>query len=281
VDMVANSLRRARTEMREGKRPIASFLFLGPTGVGKTELAKTISHVYFHKKDLMIRLDMSEYQEESSIKKMIGDVDGTKGYLTESVRQKPFSLILLDEFEKANPKIFNLFLQVMDDGRLTDGGGQTIDFTNSIIIATSNAGSNYIQDEIGKGTPIEQIKGSLINEQLSQILRPELINRFDGIIVFKPLAESDIIAIARLMLADVAGMLKAKGIELEISDAGLAQIAHLGYDPKFGARPLRRLIQDKIEDNIAKLILGNELQRRDTIIINDSAELEVRKGRAL
>jgi ATP-dependent Clp protease ATP-binding subunit ClpC len=281
VDMVANSLRRARTEMREGKRPIASFLFLGPTGVGKTELAKTISHVYFNKKDLMIRLDMSEYQEEASIKKMIGDSDGTKGYLTEAVRQKPFSLILLDEFEKANPKIFNLFLQVMDDGRLTDGGGQTIDFTNSIIIATSNAGSNYIEDEIVKGTPIEEIKNSLINEQLSQMMRPELINRFDGIIVFKPLSENDIIAIARLMLADVAGMLKVKGIELEISDAGLAQIAHLGYDPKFGARPLRRLIQDKIEDNIAKKILGNELQRRDTLVINDSADLEVRKGRAL
>ncbi|MDD5527829.1 MAG: ATP-dependent Clp protease ATP-binding subunit [Patescibacteria group bacterium] len=281
VDMVANSLRRARTEMREGKRPIASFLFLGPTGVGKTELAKTISRVYFNKKDLLVRLDMSEYQEEDSIKKMIGDSDGTKGYLTEAVRQKPFSLILLDEFEKANPKIFNLFLQVMDDGRLTDGQGQTIDFTNSIVIATSNAGSNYIEDEIIKNTPIEQIKNSLINEQLSRIMRPELINRFDGIIVFKPLSEKDTVAIARLMLADVAGMLKAKGMELEISDAGLAEIARLGYDPKFGARPLRRLIQDKIEDEIAKKILGNELARRDTVVINDSAEIEVKKAREL
>jgi ATP-dependent Clp protease ATP-binding subunit ClpA len=281
VSMVANSLRRARTEMREGKRPIASFLFLGPTGVGKTELAKTISRVYFNKKDLMIRLDMSEYQEESSINKMIGDVDGTKGYLTEAVRQKPFSLILLDEFEKANPKIFNLFLQVMDDGRLTDGQGQTIDFTNSIIIATSNAGSNYIQDEIGHGTSIDEIKNSLVNEQLSQIMRPELINRFDGIIVFKPLSEKDIVAIARLMLSDVSVMLEAKGIELETTDAGLLQIAHLGYDPKFGARPLRRLIQERIEDNIAKMLLGNELARRDTVIINDNAELEVRKGREL
>ncbi len=281
VSMVANSLRRARTELREGKRPIASFLFMGPTGVGKTELAKTISQVYFNKKNLLIRLDMSEYQEEDSIKKMIGDPDGTKGYLTEAVRQKPFSLILLDEFEKANPKIFNLFLQVMDDGRLTDGQGETIDFTNSIIIATSNAGSNYIEDEISKGTPIEQIKESLVNEQLSQIIRPELINRFDGIIVFKPLSEDDIVAIARLMLADVAGMLKSKGMELEISDAGLRQIAHLGYDPKFGARPLRRLIQDKIEDEIAKKILGSELVRRDTVVINDQAEIEIAKGRQL
>jgi ATP-dependent Clp protease ATP-binding subunit ClpC len=281
VNMVANSLRRARTEMREGKRPIASFLFMGPTGVGKTELAKTISRVYFHKKDLLIRLDMSEYQEEDSIKKMIGDADGTKGYLTEAARQKPFSLILLDEFEKANPKIFNLFLQVMDDGRLTDGEGRTIDFTNSIIIATSNAGSNYIQEEIIKGAPIEQIKNSLINEQLNKIMRPELINRFDGIIVFKPLSEADIVAIARLMLADVAGMLKAKGVELAISEAGLVKIAHLGYDPKFGARPLRRLIQEKIEDEIAKKILSNELARRDTVVINDNAEIEIRKGREL
>jgi ATP-dependent Clp protease ATP-binding subunit ClpA len=281
VDMVANSLRRARTELREGKRPIASFLFLGPTGVGKTELAKTISRVYFNKKDLMIRLDMSEYQEEDSINKMIGDVGGVKGYLTEAVRQKPFSLILLDEFEKANPKIFNLFLQVMDDGRLTDGQGQTIDFTNSIIIATSNAGSNYIQEEIGKKTPIEEIKNSLVNEQLSQIMRPELINRFDGIIVFKPLSEDNIVAIAKLMLNDLAEMLETKGITLEISDAGLLQIARLGYDPKFGARPLRRLIQERIEDDIAKMILGNQLQRRDTVIINENAELEIKKGREL
>jgi len=281
VNMVANSLRRARTELREGKRPIASFLFLGPTGVGKTELAKTISRVYFAKKDLLIRLDMSEYQEEDSIKKMIGDPDGTKGYLTEAVRKKPFSLILLDEFEKANPKIFNLFLQVMDDGRLTDGQGETIDFTSCIIIATSNAGSNYIQDEIRQGTPIEVIQNSLINEQLSAIMRPELLNRFDGIIVFKPLEEKDIMAIARLMLSDVAEMLKTKGMELEVTDAGLAQLAHLGYDPKFGARPLRRLIQERIEDSIAKKILGKELLRRDTVFINDEAEVEVKKGRKL
>jgi ATP-dependent Clp protease ATP-binding subunit ClpC len=281
VSMVANSLRRARTEMREGKRPIASFLFLGPTGVGKTELAKTISRVYFKKKDLTVRLDMSEYQEEDSVKKMIGDTDGTKGYLTEAVRQKPFSLVLLDEFEKAHPKIFNLFLQVMDDGRLTDGQGQTIDFTNTIIIATSNAGSNYIQDEIRRGTSIEEIKNSLINEQLSQIIRPELINRFDGIIVFKPLSEADIMAIARLMLADVGVMLETKGIELSMTEEGVRIIAHLGYDPKFGARPLRRLIQERVEDEIAKKILSGELARRDAVIINEKAEVEIKKGREL
>ena len=281
VKMVANSLRRARTEMREGKRPIASFLFLGPTGVGKTELAKTIARVYFAKKDLLIRLDMSEYQEETSVGKMIGDAGGQKGYLTEAVRQKPFSLILLDEFEKAHPKIFNLFLQVMDDGRLTDGDGNTVDFTNSIIIATSNAGSNYIQDEIGKGTPLEEIKNFLINQQLNQIMRPELINRFDGIIVFKPLSEDDTAEITRLMLADVRQMLKNKGIELEASEQGMRRLAQLGYDPKFGARPLRRLIQERIEDEIAKKILSKELNRRDTVVINDQAEVEVKKRREL
>lgn len=281
VNMVANSLRRARAEMREGKRPIASFLFLGPTGVGKTELAKTISRVYFNKKDLLVRLDMSEYQEEDSVKKMIGDATGIRGYLTEAVRQKPFSLILLDEFEKAHPKIFNLFLQVMDDGRLTDGQGQTIDFTNSIIIATSNAGSSYIQEEIIKGSSLESIKKELINIQLAQVMRPELINRFDGIIVFKPLTEKDIIAIARLMLADVGKMLKVKGVDLEMSEEGIKKLAHLGYDPKFGARPLRRLIQEKVEDEVAKKILGNELERRDTIVINDEAEIEVKKRREL
>lgn len=281
VNMVANSLRRARAEMREGKRPIASFLFLGPTGVGKTELAKTISRVYFNKKDIMIRLDMSEYQEESSVKKMIGDVNGIHGYLTEAVRQRPFSLILLDEFEKAHPKIFNLFLQVMDDGRLTDGQGQTIDFTNSIIIATSNAGSSYIQEEIIKGSSLESIKKNLINVQLGQVMRPELINRFDGIIVFKPLSKKDIIAITRLMLAGVEKMLNLKGIELETSEEGIKKLAHLGYDPKFGARPLRRLIREKVEDEIAKKILGNELERRDTIFINDEAEIEIKKRREL
>jgi len=281
VKMVSDALRRARAELRSGKRPIANFLFLGPTGVGKTELAKTITRVYFKKKDFMIRLDMSEYQHEDSIKKMIGDVDGTQGYLTEAVRQKPFSLILLDEFEKANPKIFNLFLQVMDDGRLTDGQGRTVDFTNSIIIATSNAGSDYIQTEVRNGTPVEDLKETLINEHLSKIMRPELVNRFDGIIVFKPLSEEDTKQIARLMLNDIAEMLKEKGIGLEISDQGISILAAAGYDPKFGARPLRRLMQERVENEIAKKLLSGELKRRDIVSINDLAEIEVIKGKKL
>ena len=281
VEMVAASLRRARTEMREGKRPIASFLFLGPTGVGKTELAKTVAEVYFGDEDYMIRLDMSEYQHQASIEKMIGSPAGTLGYLTEAVRKSPFSLILLDEFEKAHPEILNLFLQVMDDGRLTDGQGRTIDFTNSIIIATSNVGAVFIQEQIVAGTGIEEIKQKLINEQLNKVLRPELINRFDGVIVFKPLSLNEVEAITKLMLNKVQRMLEAKGIGLECEPAGVKKLAGLGFDPKFGARPLRRLIQEKIENEIANLVLAGGLKRRDTVVIDGEANVKVEKGREL
>ncbi len=281
VKMAADSLRRARTALKSDKRPIASFLFLGPTGVGKTELAKTIAKVYFQKSDFLVRLDMSEYQHEDSVIKMIGDTNGASGYLTDAVRHKPFSLILLDEFEKAHPKIFNLFLQVMDDGRLTDGQGRTVDFTNSIIIATSNAGSEFIQAEVGRGEPIENIKESLLNEYLNKVLRPELINRFDGIIVFKPLTEEEIKQVARLMMKDFEKMLEEKGIALELSEDGVAELARQGYDPKFGARPLRRLIQEKIENEAAKLLLAKKLERRDVLVINKDIGLEVKKGQAI
>ncbi len=281
VDMVSNSLRRARVELREGKRPISSFLFMGPTGVGKTELAKTISQVYFGQEDYMTRLDMSEYQHQDSIKKMIGDANGAKGYLTEAVRQRPFSLILLDEFEKAHPNIFDLFLQVMDDGRLTDGEGRTIDFTNSIIIATSNAGSNYIQKEIGKGTSTEEIKTALINEQLNKVMKPELINRFDGIIVFKPLSEQNVVEIAKLMLEGIGRMLKEKGIFFESTEKGASILAKEGYDPKFGARPLRRLLQQKIENKIAMKILSGDIERRDKVIVGEDAKIKVEKAQEL
>ncbi|NTU99368.1 ATP-dependent Clp protease ATP-binding subunit, partial [Candidatus Falkowbacteria bacterium] len=274
VDMVAASLRRARAQLTEGKRPIASFLFLGPTGVGKTELAKSVAKVYFGDEKYMIRLDMSEYQTQDTIAKMIGD-SGNKGYLTEAVRQAPFSILLLDEFEKAHPEILNLFLQVMDDGRLTDGQGHTIDFTNCILIATSNAGAIYIQDQVKKGAPIEQIKDVLINEHLNKIMRPELINRFDGVIVFKPLSQENVVEIARLLLKKIENNLKNKGIRMRVEEAGIALIAELGFDPKFGARPLRRLLQDRIENVVANKILSGEVRRRDTIVITAEAQVEV------
>jgi len=280
VGAISASLRRARAQLSSGKRPIANFLFLGPTGVGKTELAKAVAQVYFGGEQYMIRVDMSEYQASDSINKMIGG-KGSKGYLTEAVRQAPFSLLLLDEFEKAHPDILNLFLQVMDDGRLTDGEGKTIDFTNSILIATSNAGALYIQEQVKAATPIEQIKEVLINEHLNKIMRPELINRFDGVIVFKPLGEAEVEAIAKLMLGKTSKALEEKGISMRISDGGLKKLAELGYDPKFGARPLRRVIQDRVENAIANLILAGGVKRRDVVVINDEAEVSIEKAAEL
>ncbi|MFZ4631661.1 MAG: AAA family ATPase [Patescibacteria group bacterium] len=281
VKAVSSSLRRARAQLKEGTRPIASFLFLGPTGVGKTELAKAVSEVYFGDEDYLVRIDMSEYQHPDSIKKMIGDSDGTMGYLTEAVRKKPFALILLDEIEKAHPDILNLFLQLLDDGRLTDGQGKTISFTESIIIATSNIGAVYIQDQIKANTNINLIKQELIDNQLNKYMRPELINRFDGIIVFRPLTENDVLSVATLMLKKIKKNLGDKGINLKADKDGVLILAHEGYDPKFGARPLRRLLQDKVEDSIANLILSGELKRRDTVVINSRAKIEVEKASIL
>jgi ATP-dependent Clp protease ATP-binding subunit ClpB len=211
---------------------------------------------------------------------MIGEADSL-GHLTEAVRQTPFSLVLLDEFEKAHPDILNLFLQVMDDGRLTDGQGRVIDFTNTIIIATSNAGALFVQEEVVKGTDIGTIKRALINEHLVKSMKPELINRFDGIVVFKPLTEDDIVTIAKLMLKRMSKMLETKGIGLEFRDEGLRVLAHAGFDPKFGARPLRRVLQDRVENIIANKLLSGELDRRDKIIINEKGEVEAEQAREL
>jgi len=278
VAMVASALRRARVELREGKRPIANFLFLGPTGVGKTELAKTVAETYFGREDYMIRLDMSEYQNKDSVSKMIGDQTGVQGYLTEAVRKMPFALVLLDEIEKAHPDILNLFLQVMDDGRLTDGQGRTIDFTNSILIATSNVGSALIQENVRAGKTMEAIKEELIEKELVKAMRPELINRFDGVIIFKPLDEGNVISIANLMLKKIAKMLDAKGYGFEISDAAVKQLATLGFEPEFGARPLRRLLQERVEDAIATKILEGGIARRDTIVMDHNLNIVIKKA---
>ena len=278
VKAVSASLRRARAAMKDSKRPIASFLFLGPTGVGKTELAKAVSAIYFGSEDYLIRLDMSEYQNQDSVRKMIGDVDGTLGYLTEAVRKKPFSLVLLDEVEKAHPDILNLFLQMLDDGRLTDGQGRTISFAESIIIATSNIGAIFIQDQIKAKTSLNIIKQELIDNQLREHMRPELINRFDGIIVFKPLDEENIFTITTLMLKKIKKMLAEKGIGLKADKDGVTILAQAGYDPKFGARPLRRLLQDRVENIVANKILAGELKRRDQVVINNKAEITVEKA---
>ncbi len=280
VKMVSASLRRSRAELRDEKRPISSMLFLGPTGVGKTELAKTVAEVYFGAEDTMLRFDMSEYQEQSSIGRLIGTPE-TNGILTEAVRQKPFSLVLFDEVEKAHRDILNLFLQVMDDGRLTDGRGNTIDFTNTIIIMTSNAGAQIIQDDIRAGVEMETIKQKLINEQLKAYFRPELLNRFDGIIVFTPLTMNEIIAIARLLAKKIIKKLEDKEIYLTISDAAIAELAEMGYDPQFGARPLRRVIQERVDDLLANALLTGKVTRRDKITLEPGGELKIEKAESI
>ena len=281
VNSISASLRRARVALREQSRPIASFLFLGPTGVGKTHLAKTVAKVYFGSPKTMIRLDMSEYQHEDSVKKIIGAKDGTTGYLTSKVEDSPFSLILLDEIEKANPKILDLFLQILDDGRLTNGEGNTIDFSNTIIVATSNIGSVFIQEQISIGVKIEEIKDELVNNHLNKHLRPEMINRFDGVVVFKPLKLHNIVKIGELMLSNIEEMLNKKGILLEVNEQGLKILAKAGFDPSFGARPLRRVLQERVENLIADKLLAGLVKRRDTIIIDEKAEIKIKKAKEL
>ncbi|MFH0779766.1 MAG: AAA family ATPase [Parcubacteria group bacterium] len=277
VSIVAASLRRARAELRESKRPIASLLFLGPTGVGKTELAKTIAEVYFHNEKNIIRLDMSEYQEQGSINRIIG-AGSNAGQLTETVRKNPFSLVLFDEVEKAHPDILNLFLQMMDDGRLTDNQGRTVDFTNTIIIMTSNAGAEYIQTEIKNGAPVEQIKNFLVNEELKKNFRPEFLNRLDGIVVFKPLTLVDVIKIARIMIDKITKRLGDKGISFKATDEAIAELAEFGYDPKFGARPLRRTIEQRVDDILANYLLKGDLQRRDKVTLEAGGKIKIEKA---
>ena len=283
IKMIAAALRRARAEIREAKRPIANFLFLGPTGVGKTETAKTVSEVYFGDERNMIRLDMSEYQGQASIYRLIGAPAGNSaGLLTEAVRKNPFTLVLLDEIEKSHPDILNVFLQVMDDGRLTDNLGRTVDFTNVILIATSNAGSPAIQDGIKQGLTIEAVKEQLINTELKPYFRPEFLNRFDGIVVYRPLTSPEIEQIAGLMLAKIGKQLENKrGIVLEVTGEAVRELAAAGFDPAFGARPLRRVIQEKVEDGLTNLILTKKIERRYKVILEVGGNFRIEKGRVL
>lgn len=279
VQVVASALRRARAELRDMDRPIANFLFLGPTGVGKTELAKTVAEVYFGHEDNMIRIDMSEYQEKSSINRLIGVAgSGTGGYLTEAVRKKPFALVLLDELEKAHKDILNIFLQVMDDGRLTDATGRTIDFTNTIIIATSNAGTQYVQDALKEGIDLETIKRQLMNEHLRTYYRPEFLNRFDSIVLFKPLTLDEIEQITVLMLRKVQKRLEAKGIILQASEEAVRELASIGFDPVFGARPLRRTIQEKVDDALSKYLISGKISRRDVVVLDKGGQIRIEKA---
>lgn len=280
IHAISEALRRMRTGISSQTKPI-SFLFLGPTGVGKTETAKALADLYYHGEVNMIRLDMSEYADEEGIKRLLGAAPGQgdeRGELTEKIHDHPNSLVLLDEFEKASPKILDLFLQVLDDGRLTDSKGKTVSFIDAMIIATSNAGSEFIREEVGKGTPIDKTFHSRLLDVLQKehIFKPELLNRFDDVITFKPLGQSELAQIIKLLLVSVAKRLSEKDIALSFDQKILDKIAKEGADEQFGARPLRRFIQDNIEDILAQKMLKGEIERGKKVLFttDDAGEIQ-------
>ena len=261
VDAVANAIRRSRAGLSDPNRPIGSFLFLGPTGVGKTELCKTLAKFLFDSEDAMVRIDMSEFMEKHSVSRLVGAPPGyvgyeEGGYLTEAVRRRPYSVILLDEVEKAHADVFNILLQVLDDGRLTDGQGRTVDFRNTVVIMTSNLGSDLIQGS--KDESYSEMK-ALVMSVVGQHFRPEFINRIDETVVFHPLGKENIRAIASIQLERLAKRMETRGYELVFTDALLDFIAEVGYDPIYGARPLKRAIQQEIENSLAQQILSGQL----------------------
>lgn len=283
VKMVADALRRARTALRDLNRPIVNLLFLGPTGVGKTELAKAVAEAYFGAEEKMIRLDMSEYRDAGSINKLIGAPPGYSGgeaggQLTEAVRREPHSLVLLDELEKAHPDILNVFLQVMEDGRLTDSTGRTVSFKNVILIATSNAGTTFIQEANQKNTPPDVIQKEMTDHVLKPYFQPEFLNRFDGIVIFQPLTAKEILQIAKLMLVKVQKRLAEKGIAFRVEEAAIEELAAAGFDPVFGARPLRRQIQEVVDNALSKYLLAGKLTRRDVAVLKTGGVIEVEKA---
>lgn len=272
VSALAESIRRLRAGLSTSSKPI-SFLFLGPTGVGKTETAKVLADIYFGNSQRFIRLDMSEFSGEDGMRRLLGSGPGQgdeKGQLTEPVYDSPYSLVLLDEFEKADPKILDLFLQVLDDGRLTDNKGKTVSFVNAIIIATSNAASEFVREEVSKGVVVDKKFQATLLEflQTKGIFKPELLNRFDGVVVFTPLGKEEIIQVVKLLLIDVTKRLTEKDIKVNFDEKVLAKIATEGFDKDFGARPLRRFIQNNIEDLIAQKMLKDEIKRGDSLLIN-------------
>ncbi|MEX3824234.1 AAA family ATPase, partial [Paraburkholderia sp. BR14262] len=267
ITAVADAIRRSRAGLSDPNRPYGSFLFLGPTGVGKTELCKALAGFLFDSEDHLIRIDMSEFMEKHSVARLIGAPPGyvgyeEGGYLTEAVRRKPYSVILLDEVEKAHPDVFNVLLQVLDDGRMTDGQGRTVDFKNTVIVMTSNLGSHLIQAMAGE--PQEAVKDAVWNE-VKQQFRPEFLNRIDEVVVFHALDRSNIESIAKIQLQRLRERLEKLDMELVVSDEALSQIAKVGYDPLFGARPLKRAIQQEIENPVAKLILAGKFGPKDVI----------------
>ena len=265
VTAIAKAIRRGRVGLKDPKRPVGSFIFLGPTGVGKTELCKALAEAMFGDENAMLRLDMSEYMEKHTVSKLIGSPPGYVGFeeggqLTEKVRRKPYSVVLFDEIEKAHPDVFNMLLQILEDGRLTDSQGRTVDFKNTIIILTSNLGSPYILEGITPEGEISQEARDKVDALLKQQFRPEFLNRLDDIIYYKPLMKTEIYKIVDLMLAELGKRLEDKRLSIEVTDAAKEAIVNQGYDQNFGARPLKRFIQRRIETLIAKKIIADELE---------------------
>ncbi|MDP2035012.1 MAG: AAA family ATPase, partial [Polaromonas sp.] len=270
IGAVANAIRRSRSGLSDPNRPTGSFLFLGPTGVGKTELCKALAGFLFDSEDHLIRVDMSEFMEKHSVARLIGAPPGyvgyeEGGYLTEAVRRKPYSVLLLDEVEKAHPDVFNVLLQVLDDGRLTDGQGRTVDFKNTVIVMTSNIGSPIIQSMVGQ--PYEDVKEAVEGE-LKNYFRPEFLNRIDETVVFHSLDAKNIESIARIQLRTLIERLQKMDLNMEVSEAAIAELAKVGFDPVFGARPLKRAIQQRIENPLSKLLLEGRFLPKSTIPVD-------------
>jgi ATP-dependent Clp protease ATP-binding subunit ClpB len=273
VQAVADAILRSRAGIADPNRPIGSFLFLGPTGVGKTELAKTLARSLFDDEKNMVRIDMSEYMEKHSVSRLIGAPPGYVGYdeggqLTEAIRRKPYSVVLFDEIEKAHPDVFNTLLQVLDDGRITDGQGRTVDFKNCVIILTSNLGSSAILDGINADGGVSEEAKAEVNRLLKASFRPEFLNRLDETVFFKPLTKAEVGKIVRLLADDLVRRLQEKRLTLTIDEKAVEKIVEAGYDPVYGARPLKRYMQHALETAIAKRILADEFSAGDTVKVS-------------
>ena len=284
IKAVADAIRRSRAGLSDPNRPNGSFLFLGPTGVGKTELCKALAQFLFDTEEAMVRIDMSEFMEKHSVARLIGAPPGyvgyeEGGYLTETVRRKPYSVILMDEVEKAHPDVFNILLQVLDDGRLTDGHGRTVDFRNTVIVMTSNLGSQAIQEMAGE-EHYSQIKETVM-EVVSHHFRPEFINRVDEVVVFHPLQKDQIRAIADIQIDYLRKRLADRDMQLQLTGAALDKLGEAGFDPVYGARPLKRAIQQRIENHLAQDILAGKFLPGDTILVDvQGDEMSFNKGTA-
>ena len=285
VEKVVEAIQRSKAGIKDPTRPIGSFLFMGPTGVGKTELAKSLAQNLFDDENAMVRIDMSEYMEKYSVSRLIGAAPGYVGYeeggqLTEAVRRKPYSVVLFDEIEKAHPDVFNILLQILDDGRITDSQGKTVDFKNTIIILTSNLGAQYLLDGIDANGEITEDARKQVHDELFRSFRPEFLNRLDEIIMFKPLTKDNIAHITELMVADINRRLADRQLKIELTDAARDYVTEHGYDPQFGARPLRRFIQKNVETLVARIILEDKVQEGDTITLDlkgDQLDAEIHR----